>query len=896
MENTINSMELSTNHSLELTTYKSFTYCDICKKLLWGVAKQGYTCTKCGMNIHETCTDLLPSKCIPNPNVIKTHSSSSSPSNSKNSLTLNLSSTSSIIKSLQNNNLMMEATQKIQNTKSLVKEKIHQINNSNEINGIVSAQNNNSSSSSKINSNENINKVNLKENIDNENLLKINDVDNNYSTLETSEEKTIKKFQKNIIILNDKGDNSDSELLSNSNIELNEAHISREFEEDYSEMYPPNILRKRKNKDNDVDVDVDINIDNNDNNRNDSINYNNEEIKIKQNSKEVNKSEKSKEQSEKTPNTKEFNNIELIKTENNDSNDSITSSEINISVSSISKFKTSELTEIIKESTAQNNEITKLKSLKSKPSQSEISSIVVTSTSNKNSSIESSISELESINEDENNINNNKNLNNSKKSLESVEIKILKKNSASENKKEQVHKNKQSKSMAALMKTNQVHSKLEELLKNDTFSFQSKLAEVENEPLSLFSTTPKNTIVFATKIGPVFDIQDKLMDILNWKNTSLSFSVYLIYSILCFQPNLIIYIPIVSIILFLAYIYYRRETGKGKSNNRNDKEEFNHNNKKEKEKEKIKDKDLKSNLNDLLSSLSVKQKANFNPNMVDMKTLQGNIQRLQNMMGSYCSAYDSVIKIWEKLNNTDPLEIRKVLFFSLLGLLGQIILLKFIRIGIIFYIIGTFAFFPQFSIFIIWILTGWLKVALEMFNDIVIRTQNNRNNSKLHTISKKLMKSINDSSSDSESNDYPSNSQRARLYSTLENNELKVQKSIETGQSQKVMEGKIFNAIVVENQRWWVGTGFTDLLLHNDPPNYSTNYNEPKEALPSSLDNYPLPPNYRFLPDESWEIEMDNGDEEGWIYMDNIWRNEGQRKLTSYTRKRIWMRKASFYS
>ena len=30
-----------------------------------------------------------------------------------------------------------------------------------------------------------------------------------------------------------------------------------------------------------------------------------------------------------------------------------------------------------------------------------------------------------------------------------------------------------------------------ELLKNDTFSFQSKLAEVESEPLSLFSTTAK---------------------------------------------------------------------------------------------------------------------------------------------------------------------------------------------------------------------------------------------------------------------------------------------------------------------------------------------------------------------------------------------------------------------
>jgi len=291
------------------------------------------------------------------------------------------------------------------------------------------------------------------------------------------------------------------------------------------------------------------------------------------------------------------------------------------------------------------------------------------------------------------------------------------------------------------------------------------------------------------------------MDILNWKNTSLSFSVYLIYSILCFQPNLILYIPIVSVILFLAYIYYKRETGNDINKN-NDKDETSKNsiNKKEKDKERIKDKDLKTNLNDLLSSLSVKQKANFNPNMVDMKTLQGNIQRLQNMMGSYCSAYDSVIEIWEKLNTTNPLEIRKVLFFSLLGLIGQIILLKFVRIGVIFFILGTFAFFPQFSIFIVWIFTGWLKVALEKFNDIIMRTSNSRNNSKLHSFGKKLIKPVSDNSSDSESNDYPSNSQRARLYSTLENNELKVQKSVENGPTQKVMEGKTFTAIVVENQ------------------------------------------------------------------------------------------------
>jgi len=37
-------LDVSNKHSFELTTFMSFTYCDACSKLLWGVSKQGYTC------------------------------------------------------------------------------------------------------------------------------------------------------------------------------------------------------------------------------------------------------------------------------------------------------------------------------------------------------------------------------------------------------------------------------------------------------------------------------------------------------------------------------------------------------------------------------------------------------------------------------------------------------------------------------------------------------------------------------------------------------------------------------------------------------------------------------------------------------------------------------------
>jgi len=45
MESSNESIKSIHNHSLILNTYTSFTYCNVCSKLLWGVAKQGYTCT-----------------------------------------------------------------------------------------------------------------------------------------------------------------------------------------------------------------------------------------------------------------------------------------------------------------------------------------------------------------------------------------------------------------------------------------------------------------------------------------------------------------------------------------------------------------------------------------------------------------------------------------------------------------------------------------------------------------------------------------------------------------------------------------------------------------------------------------------------------------------------------
>lgn len=59
-------MDNDTNlHKFQLTTFHSFTYCDKCSKLLWGMAKQGYLCTSCGLKCHEACIKDIKQTCKP---------------------------------------------------------------------------------------------------------------------------------------------------------------------------------------------------------------------------------------------------------------------------------------------------------------------------------------------------------------------------------------------------------------------------------------------------------------------------------------------------------------------------------------------------------------------------------------------------------------------------------------------------------------------------------------------------------------------------------------------------------------------------------------------------------------------------------------------------------------
>ncbi|CAL4067734.1 unnamed protein product, partial [Meganyctiphanes norvegica] len=55
--------EGGTSHNFQVLSYKSPSYCAVCKTMLYGLVKQGMQCQGCKMNIHTKCKNMIKSSC-----------------------------------------------------------------------------------------------------------------------------------------------------------------------------------------------------------------------------------------------------------------------------------------------------------------------------------------------------------------------------------------------------------------------------------------------------------------------------------------------------------------------------------------------------------------------------------------------------------------------------------------------------------------------------------------------------------------------------------------------------------------------------------------------------------------------------------------------------------------
>lgn len=111
---------------------------------------------------------------------------------------------------------------------------------------------------------------------------------------------------------------------------------------------------------------------------------------------------------------------------------------------------------------------------------------------------------------------------------------------------------------------------------------------------------------------------------------------------------------------------------------------------------------------------------------------------------------------------------------------------------------------------------------------------------------------------------------------------------------------------VLENQRRWLGLGWTNLLLPNERPNWcfekslelspavtteDTDENFPFPVFPSDLYSY-----HWNWAEPIWKLDTEfnnHKDEAGWVYFDSKWGNEGYTDgFLRYARSRKWSRKA----
>lgn len=113
--------------------------------------------------------------------------------------------------------------------------------------------------------------------------------------------------------------------------------------------------------------------------------------------------------------------------------------------------------------------------------------------------------------------------------------------------------------------------------------------------------------------------------------------------------------------------------------------------------------------------------------------------------------------------------------------------------------------------------------------------------------------------------------------------------------------GVRFTFVVFENQRRWLGLGWTSSLLAYERAAWTDEHLNPSDAK----QNFRLPEvdsgvsKWRWVPGSDWQVEgagkgKAGGDGDGWIYYDNKW-NDGRRGQDGwgrYTRRRKWYRDA----
>ena len=177
--------------------------------------------------------------------------------------------------------------------------------------------------------------------------------------------------------------------------------------------------------------------------------------------------------------------------------------------------------------------------------------------------------------------------------------------------------------------------------------------KTSNPPLNLCTTTPRNLTKFICRIGFAVALQEKIINILTWKNPPATILAMVAYTFICesllcyygsdmtgFYPNLLLLAPQFLLIYIIANNYYKK------------------------------------------TKRIVIRKSRYTANVQYLK----NLQFIQNFMSSFTDTYDTVkeqssILNWE--NEEETLSVLKLVVLSIIGKLAfvRIIPLNYVALG-----------------------------------------------------------------------------------------------------------------------------------------------------------------------------------------------------------------------
>ncbi|ORZ36242.1 integral peroxisomal membrane peroxin-domain-containing protein [Catenaria anguillulae PL171] len=354
--------------------------------------------------------------------------------------------------------------------------------------------------------------------------------------------------------------------------------------------------------------------------------------------------------------------------------------------------------------------------------------------------------------------------------------------------------------------------------------------------LNLLTTTPKNMTRFVSRTGGAHAFEITVKDVLSWRNKTLTLLVLAVFTLVCLYPLTIVVAPQFLIAYSMAVSYYDHTKAKARR--------------------------------------EAEGKAPKQPKPVDMDPApklkpaeyRDNLQFIQNSMGMFCDAYDTVVLFQRQYLNWDyPENALTFLKVVVSSVIPSVALFIYVPLNHLILAVGWLVFIANTPLAIA-VSETLTPVLLEILNE---------NWEFAKGIAKKWPEVM-----------------KIKPRRGRRNPDGSKASGAGSGSELGVPEEGLYMVAIYENQRWWLGLGFINYLLTSERPAWS-DYSGTIPLPPRS--SYAPPPGFDFL-DADWQVDRQwsvaTPDTDGWVYSDHLWGNpRSAAGVGSLTRRRKWVRR-----